>query len=175
MRYFQLCEGENVRNGIDIKWAIPCPYKKNPTKEEFDNYPDVLVGYYQYSDMVTMPDVLEKDSFFVSNEIKHVFHMYEDNIPFKAIHVYPFGMVVDTVPVYWVFYPKKVECLHSSVRIFPNGELEKLILDKEKIPKKDIFSISNICMNRVIVSLPVAESLLRRNVFGISLKEVEVR
>lgn len=175
MRYFRLCQGAHVRNVMDIQWAVPCPYKSNPTEEEFKDYPDVLVGYYKYSDMVTMPDVLEKSFFFVSDEVKHVLHMYDESIPFKAIHVYPFGMVEDMVPLYWTFYPPKAECLHSSVRIFPNGEPEELILDKRKIPEKDVFGISNICVNRIIVSLPVAESLLRRNMFGISLKEVLVK
>ncbi len=174
MRYFELRQGQQLRNPIKLQWAQKKLYKYNPTREEFDAFPDMQVGYYDYSEMVEIPDVLESDTFFVESEVKHVLSMYDDTIVFKGAQIYPFGMVENVVPTYWTFYPQEAECLHSSVRILPNGEIEELILDSKKIPQSDVFKVSGISVHRVIVSLPVAESLLRRKPYGISLREVKV-
>ena len=173
MRYFELRQGKNVRNPIKLQWAQKNLYKYNPTKEEFDAFPKAKVGYYDYSDMVEIPDVLESDTLFVGEEVKHVLSMYDETIEFKGVQIYPFGMEEDIVPSYWTFYPREAACLHSSAKILPNGELEELILDSKKIPKADVFKVSGISVYRVIVTLPVAESLLRRKPFGISLREVK--
>lgn len=52
--------------------------------------------------------------------------------------------------------------------------LRRKILDREKLPKADIFKVGGIKVHKVIVTLPVAESLLRRSIYGMSLKEVKV-
>ena len=174
MRYFELRQGQHVHNSIKLLWAIKDIYKYNPTKDEFDAFPNMQVGYYDYDDRVEIPDVLESDTFFVSDEVKHVLAMYDDELAFKGVQVYPFGMKSDLVPTYWTFFPKEIICLHREVKCLPNGEIEELILDSSKTPKEDIFKVAGIDVHRIIVSLPVAESLLRRKMFGISLKEVKV-
>lgn len=174
MRYFELRQGQHLHNSIKLLWAKKYIYKYNPTKEEFDVFPKMQVGYYDYSDTVEIPDVLESDTLFVSEEVKRVLLMYDETIPFKGIQIYPLGMVEDLVPTYWTFYPKESVCLHISVKALPNGEIEELILDSSKLPREDVFKVADINLHRIIVSLPVAESLLRRKLFGISLKEVKV-
>lgn len=175
MRYFELRQAKYIHNPIKIQLARKGQFKYNMTKEQFEALKDVTVGYYDYDERVEMPDVLEGDTIFVSNELKKVFTMYDDSISYKGLQVYPFGMVENVVPLYWCFYMNSVECLHESVKIYPNGDIEEVILDRSKIPQLDIFKVESTATHRIIVTLAVAESILRRKMYGVSLKEVMVR
>lgn len=174
MRYFELRQSEQLCNPIKIIFARDGIYKYNPTKDEFENYPSLHVGYYKYEETVEIPEVLEGVTLFVGDAVKAVLKMYDETIPFKGIDVYPLGMAEKIIPSYWTFFPKESACLHSSVKIMPNGTLEELILDSKTIPDENIFKVAGTKLHRVVVTLPVAESLLRRKMFGISLREVEV-
>lgn len=174
MRYFELRQGEHLRNPIKIQWAKQDVYQYNPTREQFDNFPNIHVGYYDYTDTIEIPEVLEGSTFFVGEEVKHVLKMYDESIPFKGVQVYPFGMLSKIVPTYWTFFPMEADCLHESVEILPNGEMKEMLLDTNKISGVPVFKVAGIRVHRIIVTLPVAESLLRRQLFGISLKEVKV-
>ncbi len=174
MRYFELRQSKAVRNPIKIQWAAEEQYKYNPTREEFDKLPDMCVGYYEYDASVEIPDVLEGDTFFVSDELKKVLQMYDDTITFKGVQVYPFGMVENVVPTYWSFWGKEADCRHQSVVQLPNGDIKELILSADKLPADDIFKVEGLYVHRIIITLPVAESILRRKMYGISLKEVKV-
>lgn len=175
MRYFELRQGEQIRHPIKMVWAGKSPFTYNPSKQEFHEFPDILVGYYEYKEEVEMPEVLEGDTYFVGEGVKHVLSMYDETIPFKAVQIYPFGMVEKVVPTYFSFFPTEIPCLHPSAVILPNGELQELILDGNRIPDADIFKVGGIRLHRIIVTLPVAESLLRRSLFGIRLREVTVK
>ena len=83
-------------------------------------------------------------------------------------------MLSKIVPTYWTFFPMEADCLHESVEILPNGEMKEMLLDTNKIPGVPVFKVAGIRVHRIIITLPVAESLLRRQLFGISLKELPV-
>lgn len=52
--------------------------------------------------------------------------------------------------------------------------LKKLVLDRRKIRGKAIFRVGGLLEYKVAVSLPVAESILRRRPYGVSLQRIEV-
>ena len=67
-----------------------------------------------------------------------------------------------------------IECLHESSKKYTNGTIEELVLERKKIGEKQIFRVTPLLEYKVIISLPVAESLLRRRFYGIGLKRVKV-
>ena len=52
--------------------------------------------------------------------------------------------------------------------------LKELVWDKKKIKGLDIFRVAGLLEYKVIVSLPVTESLLRRRLYGIGLQRIKV-
>ena len=174
MRYFELRQGEGISRPMSMVWLKKKPFCYNPSREEFARFPSMLVGYYEYKEETQMPDVFESDTYFVSDEVKHVLAMYDDTIEFKGVQIYPSSMDIKVTPSYWSFYPTEAACLHHSAEVLPNGTIREVILDRSKIPQADIFKISGIKVHRIIVTLPVAESLLRRSIYGIQLNEVKV-
>ena len=67
-----------------------------------------------------------------------------------------------------------VDCLHESAEKYDNGMLKELVLDKRKLEGFHIFRVAGLLEYKVIITLPVAESLLRRRLYGIGLRKVKV-
>lgn len=51
---------------------------------------------------------------------------------------------------------------------------KKLILDADAVSDRYCFRVGGILEQRIIVALPVAESILRRCLYGVDLEPVEV-
>ena len=69
---------------------------------------------------------------------------------------------------------EEIDGVSSRSEYYPNGEVKRLVLDPKKIKNYHLFLLKGRYRRDPIVSLPLAESLLRRNVTGICLEEVEV-
>lgn len=65
--------------------------------------------------------------------------------------------------------------MHKDAIVAPNGSISKLILDKNRMNGEDIMIIDGVPEKITIVSLAVAESIMRRNMFGIDFQEIEIR
>lgn len=103
----------------------------------------------------------------------------------KIIEKYDPEILFKTVPLIDLKYKKQgnyympifeeVECLSEKAELNLNKTVvKKIILDKEKIKNKKIFEIKESEKTLVVVRLEVAESLLRREFKGMSLKRLEV-
>ena len=68
----------------------------------------------------------------------------------------------------------QLEAISQNSEFYPNGMEKRLILDGRKAAGHHLFLLENSRRRDPLVSLPLAESLLRRNCIGIRLEEVEV-
>lgn len=174
MSYFWLKQSKRVRypllmQGIDLNY-----YKLNPTKEEFDKIPELLVTYYDYHKQLEILDILDKPTMFISPRLRTVLEMYDENITYKGVQMFPTDEKVTERPLYWTFFPKVVDCVHESCEKNPNGSIKEMILDRRKVGKYDIMRVDGLLENRIIVSLPLAESIMRRLFYGVELEKVRM-
>ena len=109
--------------------------------------------------------------------IRKVMKMYDERISFKALQVYPDKKEDISVAskTYWIYDCVMEDCLHQDTVIYPNGALKEVILDQHKLKGRDIFRIKGIIENKTIISLAVAESIMRRNPYGVGLERVQVK
>lgn len=174
MKYFQLMQGRKLRHAIRLQWLEQQPFSYRIDEEGFQKLPKLMVAYYVCGKETEIPEVLEHPAFLVSETVRRVFQIYEEEIPFKAIQVYPTIYEKKTAPVYELPFIREAACLHPKSRIAPNGTVEELVLDADKLPGLEIFRVGEILENRIIISLPVAESILRRNPYGVHIEEVRM-
>ncbi len=168
MQYFILKMSEHVKNAI-----VPTLQGINMPIVKIDALEDYSIGYYERQG-VEATDILTAPLFMVSEEIKELMRLYDESILFKGIQL--FSRDSEYVPVlYYAVQPFCADCLHHDVRINPNGTVNEVILDKARIPQRDIFQIDGLVQQKVVVSLRVAESLLRRRLYGIGLEPIQVR
>lgn len=117
-------------------------------------------------------DVVEAPFFMVSDEVAKVIGMFEPDIDFFTIIFQTKHQ--EEVCVYKIVPLDRMECLHKNTEFHKDKSLKELVLDKEKIQGKHIFKIAGISPHYVVVSMAIAESILRRNCEGIQFTEVKI-
>ena len=177
MEYYLLKQSSNVINPIKILNMDSSIYTTQMTHKDFRQLDKVKVAYIQYEATQEIPDILTQPTYMVSDVIRKVMKMYDDRISFKAIQVYPDKKkdIEAAARTYWIYDCVMEDCLHRDTVIYPNGAVNEIILDQHKIKGRDIFRIKGIVENKTIISLAVAESILRRNTFGVGIERVQVK
>lgn len=177
MEYFILKQSEDVVNPIKVFGVDMDNYTAAMTHQDFKQLKRSKVAYAEYSRSYETPDILSHPTYMVSDTVRRVLHMYDDNISFKSIQVFPTLQkdLMEATRTYWVYDCIMEDCLHKDAVILPNGEIQEIILDKTKVKGRDIFRVKGTLDNKLIISLAVAESILRRNVYGIMLEKVRIK
>lgn len=172
MEYFELIVDPMISNPIQIQHVDSSIYKNDATREEFDAAPKMTVGYFDNSPQIEIYDLLGQPALLVSDSLKRLFALYDPNMQFKGIRVYANDLEDDESSLYWWPYIPPVACLSDQATKYPTGMLEHLVLDRDALHGEDIFRVSGILENKVVISLSVAESMIRRKMIGFTLKPI---
>ena len=147
------------------------------TEENYRKLPDSNSFYYHIKEDEEIPELLVKPTFLCGEELKHIMEVYDPTVRWKSIYIMPDQeeQVVEGTRHYWIPDLMKQKCVHKDCRIMPNGSIEHLILDQQRLRNLDLFQVDGLVENKVVVSLQLAESISRRHMYGVSLERVEVR
>ena len=121
----------------------------------------------EYVDFIECPLTL------VSDRLKELLVKYDDGIFFKPILLADIKR--SRQEIYWLMIPKSVDCLLPESEFNKNGTLKNAVIDTGRIGFSKIFKINGIMENIIAIRLDLAESILRRDFAGISLKRIDVR
>lgn len=119
------------------------------------------------------PGFIKSPVYMVSDMVKQVLDMYEDDMIFKKIIL--IHKSEERQLAYFHLLLKQIDALHADTTFYPNGMAERLILSEEKIKQHNVFLMADYNIKLPVVSLEIVESLLRRHVIGIAFQEMEVR
>jgi len=177
MHLFSIRQSNKVKKPIQITGYDEKKYHYKMSYEECQALPKLAVAYYTEMKDMEYPAIIHTPTFLINDDLKRLLKLYDDELVCKGLHVYDDRLDENHVQMqkYWTLGAKSYPCVHKDVKFYPNGSMEKLILQKDKIPKKDIFRVADIQEERVIVSEAVLESILRRHMYGISFEEIEIR
>lgn len=177
MEYYLLKKSSYLTSYLTLGGLNYLEYTAAMTHADFKNLEKLKVAYVKYEKNMVMPDILTYPTFMISDDIRKVFKMYDEAISFKAVQIYPDveEKIKEVTKTYWIYDCVMEDCLHKDTVISPNGEISDVVLDKSKVKGRDIFRIKGTVVNKTLVSLAVAESLYRRNPYGLELKRVTVR
>ena len=173
MEYYRMKMNDVITNYINIERLDTTVYKQNCSPEEFEKLPKGIVTYYHDTRGLEIPDVLQRPLLLVKENVKDILQMYDEHIKGKPIKVFASEREIEVAPTYWLLNYEEVDCLSKDVTVYPNGELKEIILDKSKIQNRDVFRVKGTQENIIIVSLAVAESMLRRQVYGVDFERVK--
>ncbi|MCM1161716.1 MAG: hypothetical protein NC412_10870 [Roseburia sp.] len=177
MEYLRICQDKKMSNPFVVEGLDNQIYVANPSKEQFERLPKSMVTYFDYAPDFDVPDYIAAPTPMVSPKLRKVFRMYDDTMQFKSIQNYT-NKETDAfklAPSYYVYYVEQTSCLHESSVIAPNGTVTELVLVGSQLRNKDIVVIGGIVQKITIVSLAVAESIMRRRLFGIDFEEVRIK
>lgn len=173
-QFFRLRTSEKISRSLDII-GLPAQYKNVVDKSDFDKLDDHIVAYFRGESVPEISGVLTQPSFLVCDDLKLLLQVYEPQFQAKAIQLFAGEMDSEENYLYWLPYIKPINCLHSDTEKYSNGMLKHLVLDSKLLPDSPIFRIDGLLEDIVVISLPLAESILRRCFYGIQLDILEVR
>ncbi len=177
MEYLRMCQNKKMNNPFVVEGLDNQIYVANPSREQFQKIPKSMVTYFDYAPDFDVPDYVVSPTPMASSRLRRVLRMYDESIEFKSVQNYTRQEkdALKLAPSYYVYYVEQTECLHEDSVIAPNGAVTDLVLKGSRLRNKDIIVVAGIPEKITIVSLAVAESILRRKMFGIDFQEVKIK
>lgn len=175
MKYFMISQDKELSNLIVPEKLNPSVYKDGVSKKDFDKAPPMIVSYFSNSQELEKPDILYSPAFLVSDRFKKLLKVFNPKMSFKGIRCYPHEMEDSEALLYWWTYIPKVKCLGEETEKDPTGLIKHLVVEEGKLQGKSILVVDGTVENIVLVSLELAESMLRRNFWGMNFIPVEIR
>lgn len=157
---------KQLKPDIEIKLTTDIRWSDQAVFEQCYNFRVISKDSNMYPDYLYQPLPL------LSTRMKEIFEAYEQY--FSSTASFLSDPVLKIQEIYWLFAVREQDCLDESTELFPNRLLKKMVLNKKKIGTRQIFVVDGILEKRLVVSLDVAESLLRRSMEGIVLTPVTV-
>lgn len=117
-------------------------------------------------------DVIDTPLLLFSDRLRETFLFYEPELTGHCVLL--LGEGGKTQQLYWDLDLPECDCLSDKSKYYPDGVLEQMVFDREKIGKYGMFVFRNQLRTICIIRLDVAESLLRRNLYGFTLTPVEM-
>ena len=173
-QFFRLRISDQISRTLDII-GLPAQYTNVVAKSDFDKLDDNIVAYFRGETVPEISGVLAHPSFLVCDDLNSLFQLYSPQFQAKAIQLFAGEMESKENYLYWLPYIEPVNCLHSSTEKYSNGMLKHLVLDSRSLPYAPFFRLDGLLEDIVVISLPLAESILRRCFYGIQLDPVEVK
>ncbi len=172
MRFFTMEQDKSLPDVIqfrdfDIRGPRHIFYKEDAREIQESN-----MMYLTKDSGETAPDFIQSPVSLVSDKVKAVLDMYEDDMVFKTVTIA--SKERETIMVYHHLLLERMDMFSEKTEFYSNGSIKCLVLDPAKIGEHKVFLLNDKRFPNPIVSLEVVESLLRRNIIGIVFKEVEV-
>lgn len=110
----------------------------------------------------------------VENSIKKRWNLYEPRMKFKGVQVFANDLQINVNPMYWCPMIDAIPCMDTRTEQYPDGLLKHLVLQFQAVQGHHIFQVAGLTERITVVSLPVAESMLKRGATGFQLQAVDL-
>lgn len=172
--YFWLKPDAALSNPIQIfHFAVEGPVTTGMTIDP-KKIPKHQVAYFEYSPQLEICDVLFRPTLLIENAVKRLWGLYEPQMKFKSVQVFANDPEKDVSPLYWSPVLKVVDCMDEKTSFYSNGMIENLVVRLRSLQAHQILQVAGLVENVTLVSLPVAESMLRRFTTGYDLVPVNL-
>ena len=172
MKYFMLETNEKNRipYGINKNRAVDI---RLLTGEDMGRLPLWNILEMDFPREGFFPDLLCSPCLLVSHAMLKTMLMYQPDIPYKGVKLWDRKNGANAT--YFLTVPDRVEAMSGRSEFNTVGNrIRKLALDKGKTADLAFFRLEGMDRNCMFGRMDFVESLLRRDVRGIRLSEVEV-
>lgn len=172
MRYFFITQDTGLPDGIQFRDFDIKGKSMIFTKADSERLNDSTALYLSGTGKEARPDLIQRPVPMFSRRLKEIVDAYESGLIFKDVVLIhkENNLQYDYVQILM----DELEVLSERCEWYPNRTLKKLVLDTGKIGSHHIFFLKGSFRKDPVISLPLAESLMRRRVTGICFEEVEV-
>lgn len=164
MKIFELVKDISVRNHTKIRGL-----KEQP--DLFSSEP--IYGEISQGSLEILLDYIAGHPPVISERLKKLLEQYDDNIYTKRIQLTYLSPQMERKR-YWYAQLTIIDVLDEESITDKMGFISEPKLVKSEVMYHPVFCISGLNTNRWFVSLQVAESMLRENITGFQLEQIEV-
>ncbi len=173
MRYFFITQDRNLPGAIQYRDFDINGSRHLFSKEDSSQLDNVVPIYLAGDGRETRWDFLQHPVTMFSKRFKDVLEAYEPELFFQEVVLIHKENSLQYRYVHTLM--DQLEAVGSRTEYYPNGMVKRLVLDAGAVGRHNLFLLNGNQRKDPIVSLPLAESLLRRKPIGICFEEVEVR
>lgn len=156
--------GINKNRAIDIRLL---------SREKLNTLPLWNVVEMNFPEEGFFPDIICSPFILLSEDCIKTVMMYQEDILCKGIKLWDRGSGENAT--YFLAILDELECMSNKTQYNSVGNrILKLVLDEEKIRGNAVFKVKGLTSHGFVGRLDFIESILRRDVRGIRLTEIEV-
>lgn len=127
----------------------------------------------QESENTVFTSIIDNPFPMISAEVREVFDLYEPHIIYKEVIL--LDSKYEKAGIYYLPILEEIDCLSEASEYNLNRSIiRKGIIDYERTEGKAIFRLAGVRHYYMAARLDLVESILKRNVKGIGLTELEV-
>jgi hypothetical protein len=172
MNYFIILQDERVQDAVEPMGISRVITKEMLTKKKARDMDKLNLQFQiREQDTTEYVDFIEKPVPLLSDRCKQIIEKYVPKLYVKSVVLKDMKRLRQEL--YWLIVPPRIDCLSEQSEFHKDGTLKRLVIDESKAAPYKIFKIEGIMEEYILISLDVAESLLRRDFTGIRLKKVE--
>ena len=170
MKYFLIEADDRIPQPqfLDIHQILS---PKMLTAKNSKSLPQVTTLKISHPKGLEFMDIISKPMFLISEPFMELVHTYDSNIQIK--HMVLFDGINQRLSLYGLPILEELECLDQST-VFDKGRILKYeIILKSTFLNYSIFKITGLSKPHIVANLDLMESILRREVLGIKITELE--
>lgn len=174
MKFYILGTDKELANYPKLKnWfgKIDC---RNINIQDAYKIPKRQLFFIEESENTLFTGIIEYPFPMISSEVKEVFDMYESHIIYKEIIL--LDRKNEKAKIYYLPILEEIYCLDEKSKFnLDKSILKKGVIDYEKTEEKAVFRLGGLNHYYIAGRLDLVESILKRDVKGIGLEELEIR
>jgi len=151
MRFFRMRQHMHFSQGMKFRDYNVDHMIASFFQDKREQLKDTRIFYLNMKRNTTMMDYLESPVYLISDRMKRILELLEDDLEFKSVTLIDYGQK-QQYDYHQMFFPR---------------------LDAGKIGHHNVFLLENSLSIHPVVSLEVVECLLRRKAVGIIFEELE--
>lgn len=173
MRYFFITQDTRLPGAIQYRDFDITGSSHLFSREDSSQLDNAVALYLSGTGKEARWDFLQRPVTMFSRRFKDLLDSYEPELFFQEVVLIHKENSLQHRYVHTVM--DQVDAIGSQTEYYPNGTVKQLVLDSKKIGRHNIFLLKGNQRKDPIISLPLAESLLRRKPIGICFEEAEVQ
>lgn len=173
MRYFFIKQDVSLPGAIRYRDFDINSNRHLFSKEDSGQLNNVVALYLAGDGKEARWDFLQYPVTMFSRRFKDVLDAYESGLFFQEVVLIHKENSLQYRYVHTLM--DQLDAVGSQTEYYSNGTVKRLVLDSERIGRHNLFLLKGNHRKDPIVSLPLAESMLRRKPMGICFEEVEVQ
>jgi len=173
MQYFRLKQDADYLDAPVIADAIQKIDRRYTIQEQAHKIAEMTLFSLASKETPDFIDLLSRQLFLVTEELKQTFMLYLPKLPFKMVILTHQTQKLQKTYYLPIFDP--LECLSEKSIMTPDkSAVRYLVLRESIIKQKALFRVKHSQETIIVARLDAAESILRRNFRGIKLEKIEL-